>query len=242
MKKTCKVEKNAVVTCVPVVGTTREEILTAIKKINKRKVAMIEWRVDYFEEVDDFNAVVSLLKEIAAINKKSLLFTYRTKAEGGHGKLNNTAEYLVLLKAVVLSKCIDYVDVELLLGDNMIETIKKHAILCDVEVIVSNHDFDSTPRLDSVVNRLYKMQEVGADIAKVAYTPKTKEDVKTLLEACKQAKDLSIPKVIIAMGELGKESRIKPMKFGSSIAYVTLGESSAPGQISLEEFEEANQQ
>lgn len=220
----------------PIVSRQREDILNDVRLLNTKAVDCIEWRADYYENVSDLSKVLSLLKEIAAINKQQIIFTYRSTAEGGQGNLQNTAEYLVLIKSVILTKNIDYVDIELLLGNTFIETIKNHAQLCNVKLIISNHDFDSTPRLDSIVSRFKKIEEIGGDIAVGVYTPKTKEDVETLKEACQQLKDLAIPYVAIALTELGKETRVHPEAYGSCMVFVSVTEKSAPGQITLEEY------
>ena len=54
------------VICVPVVALKKEEVITNIRFLAEQKVQMIEWRVDCFEEVDDFHAVSEVLHELAA--------------------------------------------------------------------------------------------------------------------------------------------------------------------------------
>ena len=48
------------------------------------------------------------------------------------------------------------------------------------KVIASNHDFDKTPAKSDLIYRLRKMQDMGADIPKMAVMPQTKKDVLTL--------------------------------------------------------------
>ena len=50
--------------CVPIVGKTREEILDAAKKILPIGVDVVEWRVDWFEHVFEFDKVLDVLKEL----------------------------------------------------------------------------------------------------------------------------------------------------------------------------------
>ena len=40
--------------CVPIVGKTREEILDAAKKILPIGADVVEWRVDWYEDIFDF--------------------------------------------------------------------------------------------------------------------------------------------------------------------------------------------
>ena len=40
--------------CVPIVGVTREEILAAAENIKSTKADVVEWRVDWYEDIFDF--------------------------------------------------------------------------------------------------------------------------------------------------------------------------------------------
>ena len=53
-------------------------------------------------------------------------------------------------------------------------------------MVVSNHDFEKTPSKEEIVARLQKMQELGADLPKIAVMPQCKKDVLTLLAATEE--------------------------------------------------------
>ena len=42
--------------CVPIVGVTREEILKAAETIKTTPADVVEWRVDWYEDIFDFSA------------------------------------------------------------------------------------------------------------------------------------------------------------------------------------------
>lgn len=222
--------------CVPITSINKENIIEDVKSAVQSKAEVIEWRVDCFEGAKDIEQVIDILKEIQInLGDKVLLFTYRTSNEGGNGNLE-TSEYMLLLKTAILSKLVDIVDIELLLGDTIINSIVNHAHMCNVKILISNHDMDSTPRYDVIENRINLMYEKGADIAKVSYMPKNEEDVKVLYQV---AKDLNKdrPYLLISMGELGKVTRLEAKKLGSCFTFASLnGKVSAPGQISVEEI------
>ena len=44
--------------CVPIVGVTREEILAAAENIKSTKADVVEWRVDWYEDIFDFTKTV----------------------------------------------------------------------------------------------------------------------------------------------------------------------------------------
>ena len=65
----------------------------------------------------------------------------------------------------------DLVDVEAFAGGGAAEEIIGEAHSAGVKVIASNHDFHRTPPRGEIVSRLVKMQDMGADIAKIAVMP-----------------------------------------------------------------------
>jgi len=104
-------------------------------------------------------------------------------------------------------------------------------------VILSNHDFNKTPSKEEIVARLLHMEELHADIIKIAVMPENEEDVLRLLDASKEVyKKAQQPQLVISMGELGMLSRIACEKFGSSLTFGAVGETSAPGQIEVKSF------
>ena len=50
--------------CVPIVGITKEEIITEAKSFDSIPVDVVEWRVDWFEHVFEFDKVLDVLKEL----------------------------------------------------------------------------------------------------------------------------------------------------------------------------------
>ena len=75
--------------CVPIVETTRENIIRAAQEILETSADLVEWRVDWFESVFDIQAVKKVAEELKNIlGEKPLLFTFRTKNEGGEKEVS----------------------------------------------------------------------------------------------------------------------------------------------------------
>ena len=101
-----------------------------------------------------------------------------------------------------------------------------------VSVILSNHDFTATPDESEMLRRLQHMEELGADIAKIAVMPQSAGDVLTLLSAThKASQSLSCPVITMSMKGTGLISRLSGEVFGSCMTFGSVGEASAPGQI-----------
>lgn len=224
--------------CVPVVAKTAEEIVKDAYSFRNLPVDIVEWRADWYDEVSDISKVLETAEKIHQVLAEiPLLFTFRTEKEGGEKSLT-TEDYIAINKAVIESGFVDLLDVELFTGDEAVEQIIDHAHRNQVKVIVSSHDFKRTPPKEELLKRLQKMQELGADIPKIAVMPQIKEDVLTLLAVTLEMsqKYAKGPIITMSMAGMGAASRLVGETFGSAVTYGTAGKSSAPGQVDVEKL------
>lgn len=223
---------------VPIVEETRENIIKKAKDFNEMEIDIIEWRVDFYNEVFDIKSVLDTLEELKnTIPSLPIIFTFRTKKEGGEKEVSMDY-YTSLNKAVAESGNADLIDVEIFSGDDIVKENIKNIQDANVFVIGSNHDFQKTPEKEELVSRLKKMQDMGADIPKIAVMPRNTEDVLTLLFATNEmsTKYAKGPIITMSMGPLGVISRISGELFGSAATFGAVGKISAPGQIPVEEL------
>lgn len=226
--------------CVPIVGTTRDEILAAAKSFESVKKDVVEWRADWFEGVFDFAHVEAVLKELRRVlGNTPILFTFRTANEGGE-KAIEPAAYAELNKRAAATGLIDLVDVEAFTGDEVVRDIIESAHESGVVVVASNHDFEKTPEKDEIVRRLRKMQELGADIPKIAVMPQSRKDVLTLLSATEEmaSEYADRPIITMSMSATGLISRLCGECFGSALTFGAVGKASAPGQMNASDLSE----
>ena len=240
MKKGISIGEGKPKICVPITGRTEEEIKSQVTEITPYDNELVEWRVDFFDNCKDSDGVVKVLDYLQeSLHTKLILFTFRSKREGGEKELTKE-EYVELYKKVIVSGKADLIDVELYAGDDVIEELVALAHEYNVYVIMSNHDFEKTPDKDVIVERLMTMQEKNADILKMAVMPRDTYDVLTLLWATNEVqKELARkPVVTMSMSKLGVVSRVCGEIFGSAITFGTVGEASAPGQIPVTSLKE----
>lgn len=226
--------------CVPIVGITKEEILSEAVNIKKLPLDIVEWRVDWFENVFEITKVVEVLKELRDILEETpILFTFRTKKEGGEKEIS-TEEYKNLNVEIAKTKLADLVDVEVFTGDEIVKEIIEKAHNYDVKVVASNHDFFKTPPKEEIISRLIKMQELGADVPKIAVMPTNKADVLTLLCATEEMNRVysTRPIITMSMAGTGVISRLAGEVFGSALTFGAAKKASAPGQIGVNELKE----
>lgn len=224
--------------CVPIVGKTKEEIVEEVNDLKEICLDIVEWRVDFFENVENIQQVKEVLNELRKyIPGKPLLFTFRSIKEGGQ-KLISKDYYTILNKEISNTGLIDLIDVELFMGDEIVNEIVEFAHKKEVKVIMSNHDFNKTPQKEEIISRLCKMQELGADLPKIAVMPQNESDVLVLLTATNEMVQVYADRPIItmSMAGMGVISRLCGEIFGSSLTFGAVKKISAPGQISVEEL------
>lgn len=225
---------------VPIVGVTKEDIIEEAKTFDSIPIDVVEWRVDWFEGVFDFAKVEDVLKDLREVlGNIPLLMTFRTSKEGGEKAIEADA-YAELNKKAAATGLVDLVDVEAFTGDEIVKDIIEGAHAHGVKVVASNHDFDKTPDKDDIVGRLVKMQELGADIPKIAVMPQCKKDVLTLLEATREMAEEHADRPIITMSMAGTGliSRLCGEVFGSALTFGAVGKASAPGQMNASDLRE----
>lgn len=224
--------------CVPIVGVTREEILAAAENIKSTKADVVEWRVDWYEDIFDFvktEATMQALREV--IGEMPILFTFRTSKEGGEKEIE-TETYVELNQNAAKTGLIDLVDVEAFTGDEAVKAVVETAHANGVKVIASNHDFHKTPAKEEIVFRLRKMQDLGADIPKIAVMPQNKKDVLTLLAATEEmaSEYADRPIITMSMAGTGLISRLCGEVFGSALTFGAAKKASAPGQAAVNDL------
>lgn len=224
--------------CVPIVGKHKDDILSEANNLRELHVDILEWRVDYFEGAKDLIEIQNVLEDMRkCLPNMPILFTFRTSLEGGEKEIE-TKEYIKLNQEVIKTGFIDLVDVELFRGDEVVKEIVSLAHLNGVKVIASNHDFHTTPAKEEMISRLNKMKELGADLLKIAVMPNSKKDVLELLSTTNEMSEMmkDCPIITMAMGKLGRISRISGEIFGSAVTFGAVKKASAPGQIAVEDL------
>ena len=223
---------------VPIIGVTKEDILNEAKTFDSIPVDVVEWRVDWFEHVFEFDKVEDVLKELrTALGNIPLLLTFRTKKEGGE-KAIDTKDYKELNLRAAKTGYVDFIDVEIFTGDDVVREIIDGAHAAGVRIIASNHDFFKTPAKSDILYRLRTMQDMGADIPKIAVMPQSKRAVLTLLGATEEMVTdyADRPIITMSMAGTGVISRLCGEVFGSSMTFGAAKKASAPGQMGVNDL------
>ena len=175
-------------------------------------------------------------QEVARQLEKPWIACNRMAQEGGSWQDSEARRKEELLKAIQLGA--DIVDIELATTnlERVVALIKKRA-----KCLLSFHELEKTPALDSLKKIVKQQLAAGADICKVVTTAQKFEDNVTILKLIPEFPEARI--VAFAMGPLGLPSRILSPLVGGDFTYSAIekGAESAPGQIKVAELKKLYQ-
>lgn len=226
---------------VPLVAADTVHLLKQAKEMAALAPDLLEWRIDSYHALNDERKCQETLTALrTCINNYPLILTCRIMSEGGMRPLSGKKR-LLLLQSLIRSRQVDLVDIEMANDEEFMQAVRETADPYGVRVIYSTHYFDRTPDVATIIQTLEKAEKLGADIAKVAVTPTCYEDVVTLMRATLKARTdhVKIPLITLAMGDMGRVTRIAGGLFGSDITFSTGVIASAPGQIPIDELRQA---
>lgn len=218
--------------CIPLVARNEEGINRELDLMAGLDFDIVEFRIDYFEGLEDYTRLKDLVGLIKNRLNKPLILTLRTKNEGGNVDPSE-ATYFGLLEKIIEDRLAEAIDIEYMRKQERVVRLVDLAKDKGLTSILSNHDFNSTPAREEIVTRLEAMIGMGADVAKIALMPTCLDDVLNLLGATSQVKSKHPDQALItvSMGQMGTISRLAGGVFGSDMTFASVLEESAPGQI-----------
>ena len=176
--------------------------------------------------------VRAALTAVRAASSLPLLLTYRSATEGGKGAGHGQGYEDYLASLLQLRPAVAAVDIEMACPSS--KALVAEAKAGGYDVVGSCHDFTATPSAAQITQKLAQITAAGADITKVAYMPRTAQDVAALRHA---AHDFAgayphQPLIAISMGQLGAPSRTDLVNC-LTFATIADGAASAPGQATI---------
>lgn len=180
---------------------------------------IIEVRLDLLEDPD-------VIRDIRVSASLPLMATNRISSEGGSFRGSEEERIDILMAA---SRFADIIDIELMAPgrDLLLENISCPAL-------ISYHDFSGVP--DNVRTIIDDARRAGADVVKIAVTPRSMREALDLLRI---VLDEEPPLCVIGMGAIGRHLRAVAPLYGSVLTYGYVREPTAPGQMSVRELDTA---
>lgn len=154
-----------------------------------------------------------------------LIATCRRVEAGGlfHGTVREEIE---ILAEAVRAGC-SWCDVEIETARRVPMSELRRA-LSPARILVSHHDFRKTPRDPGGLVR--RLDKIGGNAVKIAAHCSSVSDSVRVCELARSRRDV----VAIPMGEFGLAGRVLSLRLGSALAYGSVEQATAPGQLSLD--------
>ena len=206
-----------------VVAAIGKNPVSTAKRAKELGADILELRIDLTDE--DPHRIIKDIKGFGL----PVIITNRMKKEGGAWE---GSEIMRIRKLISLIPYADAVDIELRAGQK--DMVVNEAKRAGKKVIISIHDFHNTPENNVMAGFIEEASGAGADIAKLAVMPHSLNDVMRLLDVTLHA---GVPVCTIAMGEIGKHSRVMAPLYGSVMTYGYVDIPVAPGQLRVDELQ-----
>jgi 3-dehydroquinate dehydratase I len=208
--------------CVPLKTSSESELVKKLQKVPKNFLVEI-W-------VDNLNLKA---EKILSLSRHKKIIVNKPKREKGTWSGSEKERIARLIEFI--SPLTAYIDIGIDTDIKLIKQLAAEVKKSPAKLIVSYHDFKKTPALDDLDKIIQKAKKLRADIVKIATYARTKSDNIRLMQLYDKHK---IPLIVLAMGPLGKISRINNLYFGAHINYIALDQKdkTANGQLTLSEY------
>ncbi len=196
---------------------------STVKKSLRIGADALELRVDTFRDRAP-GPLANAVKKLARAGLP-LIVTVRSRKEGGKFSVPDQ-ERTAIFNA--LMPFADMVDIELGSSESL-KSVIKSARRQNKKVIISYHNFKTTPGAAKLQDIIRKGRDAGGDIVKIAAFARDGNDLKRLAMILTGNRDL----IVIAMGSCGVPSRVFFPMLGSLLTYGSITGKTAPGQLPL---------
>ena len=153
--------------------------------------------------------------------------------EGGGFQGDEKGRIALLEKAIDAGA--DFIDIEFATRQDLRTKIIRKAHDHSTKVIISYHDFESTPDERRLGELFISMADSGADIIKIVTMASDPMDFLNFAPVFRKSKSTAIPVIAFCMGDKGKFSRVFSLSLGGFLTFASADSESktAPGQIPL---------
>jgi 3-dehydroquinate dehydratase type I len=185
-------------------------------------------KVDFAEIRLDVSRITDSETESVFSSNKRLIATCR---EGFYATRERAGK---LIKAIRAGAA--FVDVETESDEDFRKSIAEQAALNNCKLIVSYHNFETTPSLSEMCSIVDTCKTQGADIVKLVTTANSKSDAARVLSLYDIYSDLNL--IAFAMGEAGLITRAACIFLGAPYTYAAISDDKplANGQLSAEKI------
>lgn len=202
--------------CLTLTGSTlKEDAETAARY--RPLIDMVELRADYLTEDEQL-----YIRRFPSMVDVPCVLTIRRKTDGGRYDKGETARAVLFAKALAFADAdkrnnFAFVDFE---EDFRVSSLEDATLAFETRIIRSLHKMNAAEV--NLVEKLASLRFSGYEIPKIAFMPRTLDDVTRVFETAKTLGGRD--RILLAMGPLGAATRILGAKLNNFLTYTSAPE------------------
>jgi len=214
-KDILSVMKERPLICTPIAADNFDSYLNLLQSAKNMGSDIAEFRIDYFKVI-----TAEVLNNIISESELPLIVTNRNREDGGMFSSGEEVR-LELLETAIESKP-SFVDIEVAIDREKRDNIIQKARINDVGIICSYHDFRHTPTPNEIFEIYSDINETGANVAKMVFTPVTDKDIRNILSVTERFSNNEMLFTIFGMRQKGQITRMLTPLLGACLTYCSL--------------------
>ena len=214
-KDILSVMKERPLICTPIAADNFDSYLNLLQSAKNMGSDIAEFRIDYFKVI-----TAEVLNNVISESELPLIVTNRNREDGGMFSSGEEVR-LELLETAIESKP-SFVDIEVAIDREKRDNIIQKARINDVGIICSYHDFRHTPTPNEIFEIYSDINETGANVAKMVFTPVTDKDIRNILSVTEKFSNNEMLFTIFGMRQKGQITRMLTPLLGACLTYCSL--------------------
>ena len=214
-KDILSVMKERPLICTPIAADNFDSYLNLLQSAKNMGSDIAEFRIDYFKNIS-----AEVLNNVINESELPLIVTNRNRDDGGMFSSGEEVR-LELLETAIESKP-SFVDIEVAIDKEKRDNIIQKARINDVGIICSYHDFRHTPTPNEIFEIYSDINETGANVAKMVFTPVTDKDIRNILSVTERLSNNEMLFTIFGMRQKGQITRMLTPLLGACLTYCSL--------------------
>ena len=214
-KDILSVMKERPLICTPIAADNFDSYLNLLQSAKNMGSDIAEFRIDYFK-----NITAEVLNKVISESELPLIVTNRNREDGG--MFSSGEEVRLELLETAIESNPSFVDIEVAIDREKRDNIIQKARINDVGIICSYHDFRHTPTPNEIFEIYSDINETGANVAKMVFTPVTDKDIRNILSVTERFSNNEMLFTIFGMRQKGQITRILTPLLGACLTYCSL--------------------
>lgn len=203
--------------CLTLTESTIEKNLALVERY-RNYIDIAELRADYLDEDESLH-----IRKFPRLAKLPCILTIRRLSDGGAYRAGESSRAMLFAHAMAFAddqnreNNFQYVDFE---NDFFVSNLEDAAMAFGTRIIRSYHNMKEP--VSGFIKRCNEMRRTGYEIPKIAFMPKSLDDVRNLFYETRNFSDYD--HILCAMGSMGIVSRILAHKTHSFLTYTSAAE------------------